>query len=691
MGIFFSLIPAYQAYPKVPEKMKKPTGYTRENIKKEKILNSDGKPISGVVKTEKIKNYHDSSPNEKNKSPEKKNKSPKKKNKSPDEENNSSDEENNSSDEENKSPDEENNSSDEENNSSSSPNPPAEKKKNSSNEENYSLNKGKIKLNIYWIRHALSCANIHKLYKTTTSNKPLNLQQLRKNRYAPNSSLSAIGIWQCKELSKEIDKIIKEKSIDYVGSSELLRAIQTAAIVFDETKKYNNKFIHVVPNIGENRNDSRLNKDNEADDRGETEKKFNKIKKMEIQNALNYSGGIYKYKLEKIFSKNREIEYLKIDDKFKIKKEISKPDMFTNNKGRSDPNILSFEYRVLPSIIKNIQKGKERKEITIVLVSHSHFISEEILKQNAFYEIGNNKTIHRMPKSKDEEYKKEMKKQYKSYNNNNNENYILPYKVKKNKLPNLAVWKQSFECDSNGLGLKLKEQKCLFPVKQGDLYVKDGDIYPVFSEFKFEYNFSDNKFTNHKVNLFTSQNSPYYRNSIKLCLILRPDIFSICHNMVEDDKKNKHIKDMKFFIYKKLNKIIDIKKFKQHFYLNDIKDFIKKSNQSIESKFKYGIKKHPIKDNKTGNNKKGGGKNIEKKYYNKLDTLLATIEKDHNKVSKIKGNKKSYNSVYNNITKIIKSDMKKLKNNNFKSIKNLYPYKISKELNKYIKEKNKII
>ena len=77
-------------------------------------------------------------------------------------------------------------------------------------------------INIYWIRHGLSCANIHK-YVHAVIHDP---------------SLTPHGVLSSKNAN------VPEHP-DYVLCSELLRAKQTASIA------YSDRFIHVTPHTGE--------------------------------------------------------------------------------------------------------------------------------------------------------------------------------------------------------------------------------------------------------------------------------------------------------------------------------------------------------------------------------------------------------------------------------------------------------
>lgn len=145
--------------------------------------------------------------------------------------------------------------------------------------------KGGQLLHIYWTRHGYSCANLLKDLGHPVSRGSL----------AANASLCDLGIQQGLQWGPTILEKTGRTTFDLVGASALLRAQQTAALL------YKPETIHVLPYISEKRSRLALgmNKDNEPEVSEVTFKKFrdfvqktNKIFGSTITSDLAYTFGL---------------------------------------------------------------------------------------------------------------------------------------------------------------------------------------------------------------------------------------------------------------------------------------------------------------------------------------------------------------------------------------------------------------
>lgn len=98
-------------------------------------------------------------------------------------------------------------------------------------------------INILFVRHGLSCSNL--AAEIATGSKYLKYHTLYRD-----PPLASAGITESKEIGRDTKEKLKEKgyAIDIVGSSGLLRAIQTAHYMFDPNE------VNVLPFISESYN-----------------------------------------------------------------------------------------------------------------------------------------------------------------------------------------------------------------------------------------------------------------------------------------------------------------------------------------------------------------------------------------------------------------------------------------------------
>lgn len=203
-----------------------------------------------------------------------------------------------------------------------------------------------MRVNIYWTRHGLSCANAlplegHSILEDILS--LVNLGESRGDKY-PNAPLTMIGVQQCIKSNKKIKKSKKfPNKFDMICSSELLRAIQTASLMYYNPNKLSKtNFITILPYVNEYRwritKYLGIDKDNEPQTAKKTKKRYKEFKKQisyEKAPKLNYN-----------FLKN-------------------------NFETRTEPSPEKFKEEVLPLLLKKFNK---KKEVNIAIVCHRVFM-----------------------------------------------------------------------------------------------------------------------------------------------------------------------------------------------------------------------------------------------------------------------------------------------------------------------------
>lgn len=214
-----------------------------------------------------------------------------------------------------------------------------------------------MRVNLYWTRHGLSCANALRLEGHSILEDILSLVNLGKNRGQkyPNAPLTMIGVQQCIKTNQKIKKSKKfPKKFDLVCSSELLRAIETASLVYYKPNQLGKKnSITILPFINELRwNITRylgIDKDNEPQTINKTKKRYKEFKKqIEYKNApqLNYHF---------------------------IKKNFHQ---------RTEPDVDMFKEEVLPLLLK---KFKKKKEVNIAIVCHRQFMKKYFDSETRYF------------------------------------------------------------------------------------------------------------------------------------------------------------------------------------------------------------------------------------------------------------------------------------------------------------------
>ncbi|AYV84467.1 MAG: histidine phosphatase superfamily branch 1 [Hyperionvirus sp.] len=201
------------------------------------------------------------------------------------------------------------------------------------------------KIQIYWVRHGYSCANV--IRDTIGVTDILHGSLLPRSKYSPDAQLANYGVQQTNETKTNNKTLLSE--IQVVLTSELRRAIETALYLFTDKK------IYPVPYVNERRNDFLqyfdLDKDNSNSDRTEL---TTYLKTNFPQNANNVDFSI----VDEI--KGVETHLFPADaDKF-------------------------FDI-VIPKLIA--KQFKDAKEIKILIVSHQGFIEKHLKNITALEEF----------------------------------------------------------------------------------------------------------------------------------------------------------------------------------------------------------------------------------------------------------------------------------------------------------------
>lgn len=192
----------------------------------------------------------------------------------------------------------------------------------------------KVLVNLYWIRHAFSCANL--LQKKGI------IANLARPIITIDPALTTVGVKQSMALNEAFVDGRIDNTFDIVLCSNLRRAMETAMYAFNKV----NTLIYVVPYISEARNPyaSALNIDKE--------------------NAPLTADELEKY-------------YLSIADQFDVKvnfdilKELDRD-------GKLAPNYDNFIKISLPKVLALLP---ENNGYSIAIVSHSHFIKQHLSKK----------------------------------------------------------------------------------------------------------------------------------------------------------------------------------------------------------------------------------------------------------------------------------------------------------------------
>lgn len=184
------------------------------------------------------------------------------------------------------------------------------------------------KVNLYWIRHAFSCANLLE-HKGTIAN-------IARPIVTIDPVLTRAGVNQSKALNNEFITNKIHNKFDIVLCSNLKRAMETALYAFDNI----NTIIYVVPYISEERNPYAFNLDNE--------------------NAPQTANELEQY-------------YQSIQHEFNVKVNF---DILKNldPTGQLKPSYDNFMKIILTKILNINIMAKN-----IAIVSHSHFIEKHLI------------------------------------------------------------------------------------------------------------------------------------------------------------------------------------------------------------------------------------------------------------------------------------------------------------------------
>jgi broad specificity phosphatase PhoE len=190
-------------------------------------------------------------------------------------------------------------------------------------------------VNLYWVRHAFSCANILE-HKGPVAN-------IMRPIVTIDPALTSAGVEQSKALNVELINGSIPNKFDIVLCSNLKRAMETAMFAFDNV----NTLIYVVPYISEARNPYTFGIDSE--------------------NAPLTADELEKY-------------YLTIEDQFKIKVNFDLLKKLDNN-GQMSPNYDNFIKIVLSQVLNKLENNTI---YNVAVVSHSHFIKNHLINDLKF-------------------------------------------------------------------------------------------------------------------------------------------------------------------------------------------------------------------------------------------------------------------------------------------------------------------
>lgn len=217
-------------------------------------------------------------------------------------------------------------------------------------------NQETVQIDVYWIRHGYSCANLLKtLGKAGVANavkKTFKFQGFMSNTrgvLVPNTDLSIIGVEQAEYVSDKFRTSDWYPQVDMICASEAVRAIETALLV--SRNILNDNSVYILPYTSEVRH--RLAKltggdtDNIPQERGITLRKIHTFNHYMITNRENFIERRINYSIKDMIERNLTIN----GDVKKIKEDVL-PVLFTECVRRNP--------------------GKER--LRIIIVSHQKTI-----------------------------------------------------------------------------------------------------------------------------------------------------------------------------------------------------------------------------------------------------------------------------------------------------------------------------
>ena len=250
---------------------------------------------------------------------------------------------------------------------------------------------------LYFIRHAHSCANMIEAYGakgvqklTSTNIRPL---------YAANPHITNFGISH--GLGSTLSEMNYSQMIqpDLVCASQLIRTWETAYNLFYQyfnARTSNGKCknpLYICPYIGENRDVKLpgapyLDLDNQPEDIKTSKSKFNKF----IQHFKEYIEKYYPDTISVDDLCKPNLQYiLKNGNIYPVPNSNKATNILTNSSDylTDEPNFAQFVDSILPKLIQKVQQDRllkgpmrgENKPIRIVIVTHSKFMEENIVKQ----------------------------------------------------------------------------------------------------------------------------------------------------------------------------------------------------------------------------------------------------------------------------------------------------------------------
>ncbi len=237
--------------------------------------------------------------------------------------------------------------------------------------------KQKQTFEIYWVRHANSCANMLESYGAKgLQDFMYGVTHLsvktKRGTYTPDPHITNFGISHANLLSTQ--DFIKNIQPDIICVSQLLRTWETAYTLFPQyfsNTEYFSEFknqLYVCPWINEKReNMFGTNLDNEPDLPENTIRKFDEFKEYLVET------------FGETFTPNTKtnINYINRNGDGLLDTQINKQTFIKNYK-TPKPDYNNFIEKILPYLYKEILKFKPNAKI--VIVTHSKFIQKNITK-----------------------------------------------------------------------------------------------------------------------------------------------------------------------------------------------------------------------------------------------------------------------------------------------------------------------
>jgi len=233
---------------------------------------------------------------------------------------------------------------------------------------------------LYWIRHLHSCANMLesiggrdiKLVRALKTTHVENITE--RTRLTPNPHVTPFGISHALGSTLHSNNLTDLIKPDLICVSQLIRTWETAYLLFLQYFQKNKETpLYVVPYIGEQRFPKiiglkRINLDNQPDSIPLSKKKFMRFFQYLQHYVSTYEKKRFQEKKISTILNLPKIQY------------INRKGNFTTQSNKStlssNPNFHKFMNDILPHLISLIPS---KDKIRIVLVTHSHFMEHHIL------------------------------------------------------------------------------------------------------------------------------------------------------------------------------------------------------------------------------------------------------------------------------------------------------------------------